>query len=83
MVSDNRQGLTNVEANVTVRVRRISPHEARRTTPLTVAASTVRLLRPPSEVRHVVRPTDTHTSLHVVSFVTYPQLFIEHTSFHL
>ncbi|XP_045130452.1 putative neural-cadherin 2 isoform X1 [Portunus trituberculatus] len=49
VVSDNQQGLTNVEANVTVMVRRISPQEVRRITPLTLAASTVRLVRPPSE----------------------------------
>ncbi|XP_063876233.1 putative neural-cadherin 2 [Scylla paramamosain] len=49
VVSDNQQGLKNVEANVTVMVKRISPHEIRRTTPLTLAASTVRLVRPPIE----------------------------------
>lgn len=52
IVSDNHHGLRNVEANVTVLVKRIGPDEIRHTTPITLAANSLRLVRPLTEVGH-------------------------------
>ena len=52
-MSDNQLRLKNVEANVTVLVKGISPDEVRHTTPLILAVSSVRLVRPPIEVGDV------------------------------
>ena len=52
IVSDSDQGQSNVEANVTVLVKRLTPDEVRHTTPLTLASHSQGLVRPHSEVGH-------------------------------
>lgn len=52
IVSDSDQGQRNVEANVTVLVKRLSPDEVRHATPLTLASHSQGLVRSRSEVGH-------------------------------
>ena len=51
-MSDSDQGQRNIEANVTVLVKRLTPNDVRSVIPITLTSHSQSLVRPQSEVGH-------------------------------